>query len=209
MAAAGYHAGRTLNRNPGAARRTGFFVAPETMKNLLLIILCALPIASHAFDMEKPEWGKFEYDFESKPWQELAVKLPPAPKPENLLPFFVSAASSNRFYIDSASVSRGEDGIVRYTLVVKSSEGAENVSFEGIRCSTREVKRYAFGRHDGSWGKARSSSWEQISYKDANRQHHVLYDDFFCPQGIAAITAQEAVKALKRGTNGEAEGVHW
>lgn len=179
------------------------------MKKLLLLIICALPLPSHAFDMEKGNWGKFDYDYDDKPWQELETRLPPAPKPENLLPFFVSAATSNRFYVDGASVSRGDDGVLRYTLVVKSAEGAVNVSFEGIRCSTGDVKRYAFGRADGTWGKARESRWEQIGYKDVNRQHHVLYDDFFCPHGVAVGTAREAVDALKRGSASNNGGALW
>jgi hypothetical protein len=140
---------------------------------------------------------------------ELEAQLPPAPRPENLLPFFVSAATDNLFFVDSLSISRGEDGVVRYTLVVKSSSGATNISYEGMRCGTSEVKRYAFGRPDGGWGKARNVRWEKISYKDLNRHHHMLHDDFFCPRGIVVRTAEEAVNALKRGEHPGAGGVAW
>lgn len=175
----------------------------------LLPLLCLLPLAAHALDLEKSNWGKFEFDFEEKPWVELEAQLPPAPKPENLLPFFVSSATENRFFIDSASLSRGEDEVMRYTLLIKSSGGAVSVSYEGMRCSSRELKRYAFGRNDGSWGKARNAKWERISYQDVNRQHHMLYDDFLCPGGIAVKTAKEAVDAIKRGSHPGASGLAW
>lgn len=194
-------------QSPGAARRAGFFNVPE-MKNLLPL-LCLLPLAAHALDLEKTNWGKFEHDFEEKPWVELEAQLPPAPKPENLLPFFVSSATENRFFIDSASLSRGDDEVLRYTLVIKSSSGAVNVSYEGMRCSSRELKRYAFGRTGGSWSKARNTKWEPISYQDVNRQHHMLYDDFLCPRGIAVKTAKEAIDAIKKGGHPEASGLAW
>ncbi len=164
------------------------------MKKFLVLLLLALPLTAHA------EWGKFEYEFdEEKPWAEIEAQLPLYPKDENLLPLFVSAATDNKFFVDAASVSTGEDGVVRYTMIVKSVAGASNVSFEGIRCASRERKLYAFGRKEGSWSRARSAKWEAIRYQDRNRHHHMLYDDFFCPNGIIVKNPQEAVDLLKRG----------
>jgi hypothetical protein len=165
------------------------------MKNnkIIAMLLCALPLAAQA------EWGQFDIEFDNeKPWRELQQQLPPTPREENLLPFFVSAATDNRFFVDSASISLGEDGVARYTLLVKSSQGAVNVTFEGIRCATREKKVYAFGRAGGAWSKARAAKWEGIAYHDRNRQHHVLYDDFFCPGGIIAASPEQAVAAFRR-----------
>ena len=157
-----------------------------------LVFAFLMPIFAHA------GWGDFEYEFDNeKPWQELQTQLPPYPKDENLLPFFVSAATDNRFFIDRPSISVAEDGVVRYTLLVKSSSGAVTVSFEGIRCSSHERKIYAFGRNDGVWSRARTSKWEEIEFKDRNRQHHMLYDDFFCRNGIIIRNADEAIRALK------------
>lgn len=163
------------------------------MKKILALLLL-LPLAASA------EWGKFDFEFdEEKPWAEIEAQLPPYPKEENLLPLFVSASTDNKFFVDAASISTGEDGVVRYTMIVKSSAGASNVSFEGIRCASRERKLYAFGRKEGSWSKARFAKWEPIRYQERNRQHHMLYDDFFCPDGLIVKNPQEAVELLKRG----------
>jgi CNP1-like family len=132
-------------------------------------------------------------------WNELNPHLPPYPREQNLLPFEVGGASANRFYIDSASISPGEDGVIRYTLVVKSPQGATNVSFEGMRCTTRELKRYAFGRGDGTWAKSRDEAWRPIVYQDSNPHHAVLYRDFFCPDLVPVRSQREAVDALKSG----------
>lgn len=140
-----------------------------------------------------------EEEGKGKPWVELEVKLPLFPKPENLLQFDPSAASSNHFYIDPGSISIGSDGAVRYTLVVRSSSGAENVSYEGIRCETREQKYYAFGGRDGTWSKARLSEWRRIEYKEINRQHAVLYADYFCPDRKPVKSSRDAVNRFKYG----------
>ncbi len=136
---------------------------------------------------------------EAKPRVELEVKLPPPPKPENLLAFEPSAASSNRFFIDAASITIGSDATVRYTLVIRSPSGAENVSYEGIRCDTVEQRYYAFGRRDGTWTNAQTSVWRRIQYKDINRQHGVLYASYFCPDGSPILSVEDAINRFKYG----------
>ncbi|MHB9119567.1 MAG: CNP1-like family protein [Burkholderiales bacterium] len=146
-------------------------------------------------------WADFDYQSDSKPWAEQQEQLPPYPQSENLLPFYVSATTDNRFFIDAPSISIGKDEVVRYTLVVKSSGGALNISFEGIRCGTEEYKIYAFARDDKTWAKVRDAQWKPIEYKERNRQQHVLYDDFFCPGGSIVDRPKEAIDALKQGFN--------
>lgn len=158
-------------------------------------ILCLLHAPAFA------GWGEFEYDFDAdnKPWKEVEAQLPAYPTPAEAIPFFVSSASENEFFIDPKSVSVSEDGIVRYTLIVKSVTGVMNVSFEGIRCETREKKLYAFGRPNGTWSRNKYAKWDAVKFKDVNRQHHMLYDDFFCPNFIIAKDAAEVVNALRAG----------
>lgn len=133
-------------------------------------------------------------------WVELDVKLPPFPKTENLIPFDVSAASSNRFYIDPQSIAIGSDGVVRYTLVIKGSGGGENISYEGIRCEMQQQKYYAFGRRDGTWSNARSSEWRRVEYKDVNRQHGVLFADYLClDRKVPVKSPADAIRRLKYG----------
>lgn len=141
----------------------------------------------------------FEEDYDLKAWQEMTVQLPPAPRKESLLPFYVSAATNNDFSIDAASLSVGVDGVVRYILVVEAAGGARNVSFEGMRCLTRERRIYASGRLDGAWSKSRNSQWEPIRDVAANRQHAALFLEYFCPEGIIVRNAEEAINALRMG----------
>ncbi len=141
----------------------------------------------------------FEEDYETRQWQELEVKLPAAPKAENLQSFYVSAASKNQFFIDMKSLSVGADGVVRYVLVVLSPQGARNVTYEGMRCETRERRIYASGHTDGSWAKARRNEWTRIQDEYANRYHAALFLDYFCPVGVIVRDADEAKRALLKG----------
>lgn len=149
----------------------------------------------------------FEKDYESKQWLEVEVALPAAPKEANLQPFYVSAATSNRFFIDISTLSVGSDGVVRYVLLVLSPEGGRNVTFEGMRCESRERRIYASGRQDGSWSKARKNEWVRIQDAYANRHHAALFLDYFCPFGNIVRDAAEAKKALMLG--GHPDNKRW
>lgn len=148
------------------------------------------------------QWRFFESDFdeERKPWIEIQAQLPPAPKKENLIPFDAGAATSHQFMIDAASVSIGEDGVVRYTLVVRTSGGATNVSFEGMRCEMQQNKVYAFGRSDGTWSRARDPQWRRVEYQELNRHHGVLYADYLCRGKNLPRNTKEIIDGLRFGT---------
>lgn len=152
-------------------------------------------------------WADFEDDYETKQWQEIEVALPAAPKEDNLVPFYVSAATSNRFFIDASTLSLGGDGVVRYVLLVLSPEGGRNVTFEGMRCESRERRIYASGRMDGSWSKARKNEWVRIQDAYANRHHAALFIDYFCPFGNIVRDAAEARNALMQG--GHPDNKRW
>jgi hypothetical protein len=146
-------------------------------------------------------FADFEEDYESKQWQEIEIQLPAAPKQETLLPFYVSAATENRFFIDGATLTVGSDGVVRYVLLVLAPQGARNVTYEGMRCETRERRIYASGRLDGSWSKARKNEWVRIQDAYANRHHAALFLEYFCPVGNIVQNAAEARNALIKGVH--------
>lgn len=129
---------------------------------------------------------------------EAQEQLPEFPEPENYLLLQVSATTPFTFFVDAKSVSVGNDGIVRYSLIAKSADGVLNVSFEGIRCSARQFRVYAFGRADNTWSQTRIAQWQPIPADARNAQRAVLYSDYFCPLGIIR-TAEDGVEALRRG----------
>jgi len=128
-----------------------------------------------------------------------AIVLPAYPNDADLIEFYVSATATNRFFVDGNSLSVGKDGVVRYTLVIKTAGGATNVDYEGIRCASREFRIYATGRADGSWLPNRSTDWRLIENRDVNRYHAALNREFLCPIGNPIQTAEEGRNALRRG----------
>ena len=141
-----------------------------------------------------------DFDEALKPWAEIEVKLPSRPLPENLVSVYVGPATSYVFRMDQNSISIASDGVVRYTLVGLSDQGAKNVSYEGIRCATREKKLYAFGRSDNSWARSRRNEWEPIREADRNRQHAALLN-IFC-DGRSPRTNLDEILAKNRSPTG-------
>ena len=157
-----------------------------------LALACFASLAGAQF---KSDWEEREAE---RSWAEGALTLPAFPKREDLIEFFVSSASDFKFFIDRASLAVGADGVVRYTLVGRSPRGAENVSYEGIRCKTGIYRVYAFGRADGSWAR-RATEWRAIESKSVQRWHHALRREYFCPQNVPIADAAEGLDALRRG----------
>ncbi|MFZ6752611.1 CNP1-like family protein [Undibacterium sp. Dicai25W] len=140
--------------------------------SLSLLAFSSLSFAGQATQTTPPD------DEPEKAWAEVDLQLPAAPKPENLVNFYKSDSQS--FAIDKLSLSVAGDGTIRYTLVATSNAGAKNISYEAIRCETYEHKLFAFGRSDGSWSRSRRNQWDKIFNTGANKQHHILFTEYFC-----------------------------
>jgi hypothetical protein len=138
-------------------------------------------------------------DFSEKPLDELPVQLPAVPKLGDLIEFDPGRPATLRFFVDPASLSVGTDGIVRFTVVVRGDGATSNVSYEAIRCKTRERKVFAYGRADGTWYAARDPRWTKIGGLTSDGHRFVLYEDYFCPSRQIIATAREGVEALRRG----------
>ena len=162
---------------------------------MAVLAACALAQTGAAQDTGKSDWERAQ---EERDWREAEAPLPPPPGTGELLPFFVSSASDFRFFIDAASLAPGKDGVVRYTLLARSPQGVDNITYEGIRCATGEVKTYAYGRADGSWS-LRPGPWRRIEARSVQRWHHALLTEYLCSHRIPIRSAAEGIEALRRG----------
>jgi len=174
------------------------------VKRALATVFVALAAAAPAATAQQvKDTGAAAATFDTAPWREQEVKLPLYPKTEHLIRFDTGPTSELRFFVDRDSLSVGEDGVVRFTLVAKS-DGATNVSYEGIRCSMRERKVYAYGRPDGAWREARDSQWVRIGPPVTDLHRFVLWSDYFCPRRAPIRSANEGLDALKLGRHPQA-----
>jgi hypothetical protein len=137
---------------------------------------------------------------EGKPWKEESVNLPPWPADSDLIEFKLDGDPSPfRYFIDGKHLAVGSDSVVRYTLVVESSSGARNVSFEGVRCTARgEYKIYAYGVA-GKFNQVHEG-WKPVSDNgdDYDRCHRNLSRYLLCvPRKFAPRPKKDMIRALE------------
>jgi hypothetical protein len=94
-------------------------------------------------------------------WKEAEAPPPPALRTEGLIALDVRG-SSLRWGIDPASISVARDGVVRYVVVGLGDGGAVNGFYEGLRCSTGEVKVYARHAREGGWVRSTRLEWTAL-----------------------------------------------
>ncbi len=157
----------------------------RTMGMAGLLVLAAARLALAAGDPVGDLYGEEGSAgfVEPKAWQEQTFHLPPYPDLESRELIEVDLALNHfpfSLFIDPASLAIGEDGVVRYTAILRSRSGAANVFYEGIRCSRGQYRRYAYGGADG-FRMAGNSRWRYIRGSGAEPYLQVLLDHFLCP----------------------------
>jgi len=149
-------------------------------------------------------WGE-AYPFfgfnESAQKDKLDIALPPPQYPEqkNLIEFIPNAASAHQFFLDRNSISFSSDEIIRYSLRIKSAQGSETTSFEGIRClPIPERKIYAFGRPDKQWVMSKHANWAPLNLASTPSHIRYLSHSLFCADEVikSANVLKEIMKKL-------------
>ncbi len=162
------------------------------------------PITAHKGDSNfyNPH-DSFNPNVEEYVWEEQNTEIPSFPEDENLVEFQVTRPNAAfSYFIDANSLSyTKEDGIVRYTVVIKSKTGAKNVAFEGMRCSTKEYKTYAFGNGKGTFVKPRKFEWKPLNNNGYTRYRKDLSDFYFCNIHIVNLSAEKIIAEMKYGTS--------
>jgi len=170
------------------------------MKLLMLAALLAA-LAGCAKTATRPEsdWERDNRDRLARESEE-RLALPPYPKKEHLVEFYVSAATDFKYYIDTSTLSvspRSRE--IRYVMVARSPSGAENVSYEAIRCPS-EYRVLAAGRPNGTWSD-RPSEWREMTKGTSLGWPYALSRNYFCPHRDSVQSVAEATDALQRGSH--------
>jgi hypothetical protein len=134
---------------------------------------------------------------DDEPWQEQAMRLPDVPSAPDLIEFSGGPSNPNRFFIDGKNLRSDPDGVVRYTLVIRTPSGIESVTHEGIRCKTYERRLYAISRPGGGWSVVHESRWQRILSTDYNRHHAVLARSSFCDLVVPYTDLAQMRESLK------------
>ena len=133
-------------------------------------------------------------------WKEVDAP-PPAPLRTSGLVRIDLPESMLRFGVDPASVSLSSDGIVRYVVVATSNSGAVNALYEGIRCSTGEMKLYARHNPDSGWVLVKDSGWRALHETRPSRHSLVIARNGACIGGAPNQSAAQIVRDLGGSVN--------
>lgn len=162
---------------------------------LCLLLLSATGWADDTFE-DGPTGGAWKDT--STPWQEQVTELPAYPASlDRLLELNVSTQGlPYRVYVDPASLTVGDDRVVRFTTVMVSSSGVWNVTYEGLHCGERNFRRFAYGI-DGDWQLLQDAPWQPVSGVGAYQYRKFLYENYLCDTGLRYQDAGELVRKLR------------
>lgn len=130
-------------------------------------------------------------------WKEGEVPPPPAFSQSRLIPIDMARYFSLRFGVDPQTISVTADGIVRYVMVAANNSGAMNAMFEGLRCSTGEVKTYARASSDGQWSLVQNPQWESLRGNQSSKHALAFARQGACEGRAARSNTRAIVNALK------------
>ena len=161
---------------------------------LLLSLLC-ISLQSPARDRPFVDQSdSTDWEAPEKPlWEEAKVTLPGPYKEQDLQGFQV-ANSNGRFdyFIDRSTLQIDADQVSRLRLVIRSSNGAVNTSYEGFRCGKRLYKVYAYGG-EKDLKEMQQPTWQPIPKSGPDNYRNTLYSDLLCNLNTGRPNPSQAV----------------
>ena len=130
-------------------------------------------------------------------WKELEAPPPPAFEVSRLVPFDVSINSALQFGVDAGTINIGRDGVVRYVIVARSTSGTINAMYEGLRCSTGEMRTYARYNASGGWGRAENNDWRSMWGSSPSRHTLMFAKQGGCTGNATPRSVDEIVRSLR------------
>ncbi len=140
--------------------------------------------------------AQVNYLLDSPEWVEAATPAPPQFSVNSVLPLDMPPYVSVKVGVDPQTIAVGEDGVVRYVVVMRNTSGNTSASYEGIRCSSDEVKTYARWSASGQWNLLAHPEWKAVSDNMPSHHAQVFARQAACVNH-ATTSKQEVIDALK------------
>jgi hypothetical protein len=127
-------------------------------------------------------------------------KEPPSPafSLSKVLPLDMPHFVTVKVGIDPNTIQVGQDGVVRYVVVMTNTTGTSNAVYEGIRCLTGEVKTYARAGSSGTWSTVSSPIWRDVMDNMGSQHARVFARQAACDVRVA-VKASDIIKFLQIG----------
>lgn len=129
-------------------------------------------------------------------WVEDKEPAPPAFSKTRALPLEMPNYVTVRVGIDPATVTVGQDGVVRYVVVMSNATGTVNAAYEGIRCASDQVKIYARAGASGEWSVIPEPAWRDVNGNQPSKHAMVFARLAACDVRVANRQA-EVIQALQ------------
>ncbi|MBU1190234.1 MAG: CNP1-like family protein [Gammaproteobacteria bacterium] len=148
-----------------------------------------------------------EFNFVEGPaWKEQDVVLPAYPDGRQYVEVPLQLAGSDlRMFIQEPSLAVGADGVTRYVLMLRSPSGTENLFYEGIRCTKKEWRSYAYGTSAGEWQALGDTPWQPIRDLGVERYRMTLYRYYLCDPISGPLSPRKALDRIRYGAPGTRE----
>jgi len=181
-----------------------------------VILVCSLLLAKSAIADVWDKLNSSEYQLnegvEEYVWKEGESSLPDYPREQDLVDIAGPANYANyRYRIDTKTLTVGVDGVIRYSLLIHSSSGVDNVFYDGIRCNSNQLKNYAYGSTNKQGEKVfvakKNTSWQAFKSRGVMAYGPVLVKNYFCNYDGALLKRHEIIQNIKYG-KGEVDGLY-
>ena len=136
-----------------------------------------------------------------EPVPERPVRLPSVPTRSDLVELDDALFDGGvRVFLDPASLSQARPGVVRYTMLLVSVAGVENLFYESIHCENKEWRTLAFGTPEGEFRLVAGPRWRSLRAGGSTGYRRTLARAYVCiMQRRTADRAEDLRRRLRRG----------
>lgn len=154
---------------------------------LALSVALAAPAMAGLLDIV-PEGG----------YPEIATPPAPAYSIDKTIDIAQRPGGNIRLGVDPATITVESDGVVRYVAVARSTNGdAITAFYEGVRCTTAEVKIYARHFADGDWRPVSDPKWQSLFDPGPQRTSLAIAKAGICQDASVGGSARQIVLNLQ------------
>lgn len=193
-------------------RRIRCFTAAQIIILLASILFVSNSVCADVWeDLNSHEFQENE-NVEEYIWKEEGSNIPDYPENAELIEVAGPPAYRNyQYLIDGKGLKVGADGVVRYSIVIRSSSGSDNVMHDGLRCITAEIKNYAYGSTNKEGKKVfiprQQTSWKPVRSTGVDGYSKGLAENYFCDHNGVILTRHEIIQNMKYG-KGNVDGLY-
>lgn len=150
---------------------------------LLAGVACAAPANNYPAEVE---------------WVEAAVPEAPRFSSDAGIAIDMPRHVSVKVALDPTTLAIGSDGVVRYVAYMTNLSGSVSAVYEGIRCSTDEVKTYARWSAAGQWTRTPEPVWRHINDNLPSKHAYAIARQGVCETRLPQRSVADTVRALLR-----------